>query len=115
MSDNEQQIIAEFDKCPGCGSTNRLAGSVADEQKAKGLLGEDWKLGIYQMGGVIVDPNKVNQMLVGTKVPVVSALVDVCMDCGMIFAVRLVRGEKSLQAVQMPPLPPGSSLPPMSG
>jgi hypothetical protein len=106
MTNNKQRIIAEFDKCPVCGSTRRWADEVAKEQIEKGVMDKGLKYGIYQMGGPILDPRKVNQMLVGTKVPTVSALLDVCMDCGTIYAVRLERGEVPLRMVVAQP-PPG--------
>lgn len=118
MPNNKQRIIAEFDKCPNCGSTRRLAGEVAEEQVEKGLMGQDLKYGLYQMAGPILDPRQVNKMLVGTKVPTVSALVDQCLDCGTIYAVRSERGEVPLKTVvaapppgQFPPgfMPPGMS------
>lgn len=114
MTNNKQQIIAEYDKCPVCGSTRRFAEEVAQEQREKGLMGEGLKFGIYQMAGPILDPSKVNQMLVGTKIPTVSALVDVCLDCGCLYAVRLERGEVPLRAVVAQPSPgqPPGFMPP---
>jgi hypothetical protein len=54
------------------------------------------------------------RMLVGSKVPVILALLDVCLDCGAVYAVRLERSEVPLTAVvvQSPPgqppfMPPG--------
>jgi hypothetical protein len=87
---------------------------VADEQIEKGVMGKGLKYGIFQMGGPILDPRKVTQMLVGTKIPTASALLDVCMDCGTIYAVRLERGEVSLGAVvsQPPPGQPPGFMPP---
>lgn len=114
MTNNKQQIIAEFDKCPNCGSTSRLAGSVAEEQTEKGLMDKGLKYGIYEVGGPVLDPRKVNQMLVGTKVPTVTALLDVCLGCGTIYAVRLQRGEVSLKAMVAQP-PPGPGQPPGFG
>jgi len=113
MTNNKQQIIAEFDKCPHCGSTRKFAEEVADEQREKGLMGKGLKVGIFQMAGPVADPSKISQMLVGTKVPIISALLDVCMDCGTLYAVRLERGEASLSAImaqprgQPPFMPPG--------
>ena len=99
MSNGEEQIIAEFDKCPVCGSSKRFAEMVAEEQREKGLLGEGLKYGIYQVGGPILDPGKVGQMLVGAMVPAITALLDVCLDCGTVYAVRLERSEVSLRMV----------------
>lgn len=117
MTTNKQRIIAEFDSCPHCGSTRRLAGEVAQEQVEKGQMDKGLKYGLHQLGGPILDPRKVNQMLVGTKVPTVSALLDVCLDCGTIYAVRLEKGEVPLKAVVAKPppgQPPPGFMPPMS-
>jgi hypothetical protein len=117
MPNDKQRIIAEFDKCPNCGSTKRYAESVADEQREKGLIGEGLKFGIYQVGGPIFDPRKVNKMLVGSKVPVILALLDVCLDCGALYAVRLERSEVPLRVVvaQPPPGQPPGFIPPFAG
>lgn len=118
MPNNKQQIVAEFDKCPNCGSTRRFAGEVAEEQKEKGAVGEGLKFGLQQVGGPIMDPRKISQTLVGAKVPVVTALLDVCMDCGTIYAVRLERGEVPLRAVVAQPpkgQPPPGMVPPGLG
>ena len=112
MNKDELKIIAEFDACPVCGSTDRFAGGVAEKQREKGLVGKGLKFGIYQMAGPIIDPNKITQVLVGTKVPTVSALLDVCMKCGCLYAVRLERGEATLRGTLAPP-PPGQSPGPM--
>ena len=110
MTNNKQQIIAEFEKCPNCGSTRRLAEEVAVEQREKGMMGKGLKYGLHQLGGPILDPRRVNKMLVGTKIPTVTALLDVCLDCGTIYAVRLERGEVPLGAVVAQP-PPGQPPP----
>lgn len=114
------QVIAEFDKCPGmkdgkpCGSTRRFAGEVAEEQREKGLMGKGLKVGIFQMSGPIADPRKVNQMLVGTKVPIISALLDICMECGTLYAVRLERGDAPLSAIMAQPRGQPPFMPPMA-
>ncbi|MFW6125491.1 MAG: hypothetical protein ACOC58_00135 [Chloroflexota bacterium] len=116
MNRDRQQIIAKFDKCPSCGSTRRLAGDVADEEREKGRMDPELRYGLYEMGGPIVDPRKANEMLVGSMVPVVRAVVDVCLDCGMVYTITLERGEVPLQAVAMKPgqRPPGF-MPPQRG
>jgi len=108
MTNNKQRIIAEFDKCPNCGGTRRLAGEVDEEQIEKGAMEPGLKYGLQQVGGPILDPRKASQILVGTRVPAVFVLLDVCMDCGTLYAVRLERGEAALQGVQRLPgfMPP---------
>ena len=113
MTNNKQQIIAEFDCCPQCGSTRRLAEEVAEEQREKGMMGKGLKYGLHQLGGPILDPRRVNKMLVGTKVPTATALLDVCLDCGNVYAVRLERGEVPLKGIiAQPGQPPPGIMPP---
>jgi len=110
MSNNE--VVAEFAHCPNpnCGSTRRFAEEVAKEQREKGAMGEGLKYGLYQIGGPILDPRKVNQMLVETMVPETFALLDVCMDCGCVYAIRLERQERPLGDIIQPL--PGAKPPP---
>lgn len=109
------KLVAEFDHCPYCGSTRRFAEEVAKEQAEKGAMGEGLKYGLYQIGGPILDPRKVNQMLMETLVPETFALLDACMDCGCIYAVRLERGNIPLGDIIRPlgaKSPPGFIPPP---
>ena len=105
MADNKPEIMAEFDRCPVCGSTRRFAEEVAKEQVEKGAMEPGLKYGLQQVGGPILDPRKASQMLVGARVPAVFALLDVCLGfpdkpCGCVYAVRLERGEAALQGIQ---------------
>jgi len=116
MTNNKQKIVAEFEKCPVCGSTRRFAGSIGDEQKGKGQMGQDLPVGVWEFAGPLFDPRLVSKFLVGSKVPTIRVTIDVCLDCGTIYAVRLERGEASLRAVvaqppqgQPPGFPPGMS------
>jgi len=68
----------------------------AKEQIKKGLMDKGLKYGISQLGGPILDPRKVIQMLVETMLPETFALLDVCRDCGCVYAVRLERQEVPL-------------------
>jgi hypothetical protein len=113
---NNKQIIGEFDKCPNCGSTEKLMESIADEQRKKGLVGEDVKYGLDDLGGPVLDGRMVGKLLVGSKVPAAWCLLDCCLNCGTIYATRITRGEMPLQVVQTPPgkgtpfqMPPGIS------
>jgi len=110
VNSDKQKVIAEFSKCPVCGSTRRFAESVAAEQKGKGLMGKDLPVGVWEFAGPLFDPRMATKMILGTKVPTVRAVIDVCLDCGAVYAVRLERGEASLTNVVARPKmgpPPG--------
>lgn len=73
----------DFNECPNCGSTERLIGSIMKQQvkegKARpGMLGATI---IYQLP--VFDP--VRQPF---SYPVVTAVVDVCAQCGTLYCVH---------------------------
>jgi len=92
---NEPQgIIARFDTCPNCGSTRRLAGSVAEEENERlGKTDDPIVYGLYQMSGAIIVQSRQKHLIHGMKAPIVIAVTDVCLDCGTLYAVQLQRGE----------------------
>ena len=102
------QVIAEFSACPHCGSKRRFVNSIADEQRQKGLFGDD-VVGVFGTSGALLDPKKMSKMVIGTKIPAFDATLDICIDCGTVYAVRLIRSEAMLQVqmgkskFQMPP------------
>lgn len=102
MPEVKWEIVAEIDKCPICGSPNRFAGSVAEEEIKKGVFPEGVKFGLVQPRGRVLDPKRV--VLPESKVPIISALFDVCLGypgkpCGCVYAVRLLRGEEPAEQV----------------
>jgi len=109
MANENQPIIEDNNKCPVCGSTRRFAGQVGEERKKKGLMRENMRYGLFYLGGgPVIDMEKVPVMLVGSKVPAIRALVDVCMDCWAVFCVRREIGE----ATFTPPVGPQGPIPP---
>ena len=85
----------EFSVCPHCGGEG-IAKSIADEEKARGAMGQDANAALQVLQAVIADPRK--PIL---SVPLVVAMVDICSKCGALYAVRV---EKKM--VTLPPLAP---------
>ena len=83
------EIVAEFQRCPACGSTEGFASSVANQEREKGLIRDSLECALDQMGGLIIDRVKSNEENSGRLVPGIRTLVDVCLNCGNIYAVRL--------------------------
>lgn len=85
------ETLAEFKKCPRCGSTARMMETLGKEMKEQGLIGEDLDVGLNEMGGPLVDPRKANQMLSMSTRPGHFAMRDVCLSCGEIYVVKITR------------------------
>lgn len=85
------QVIVRFDKCPWCGSTERMMGKLGEEMKEAGLLSDSLEIGLSEVGGPIIDPSKVGQMLVESYRPGMFALRDICLGCGREITVKVER------------------------
>ncbi len=102
MSNGEQrvEVIAEYAKCPWCGSTDRMMGRLGKEMKEQGLVDENMNVGIVEIGGTVVDPTK--QMLSASYRSGMFALQDICIGCGRQITVRI---EKKMVKVELGTMP----------
>lgn len=80
-----EELLAEFDKCPVCGSPNRLMESLLGENEGGATPC------LLLMSSVAANPRV--PVLIGSVVPVGIAIVDACLDCGVIYAPKLIKGE----------------------
>ncbi len=95
----------EFKKCPQCGSDQRFGEQLTNEIKDKGWAREEFEfcLQIYQ--SVVVDQTQQAKIPIGSKVPGLTVHTDVCMECGTIYATKIMRIEatKSITPAQIQP------------
>jgi len=89
MRNHEPEVVAEFHRCPACGSNQGFATSMANQEREKGLIRDSLECALDQMGGLIIDRVKSNEETANVPVPGIRALVDVCLNCGNVYAVRL--------------------------
>ncbi len=70
----------KFDKCPNCGGTKRIAGSILEQERKKGKIGKSLQGVIQQIQCVITDPR-----LVSLQAPAIIVFMDICADCGTFY------------------------------
>lgn len=101
----DEPKITDITRCPCCGGTKRFARDLAIEQE----LPNAEQFGLHQFGGPVADQKKMQTAMVGTKFPVIVALIDMCTEirddgimCGCLYAYKVIEqvGRKS---IQMPP------------
>lgn len=114
----EEPKVTTVSTCPVCGSTNRLAGDIAKEQ---GIANAE-HYGLQAFGGPIIDKKKLPSTLIGSKVPVVNATVDVCTGirddgsvCGCVYAIAFGVASATLQAQPGRQVVPGAGPMPPGG
>lgn len=106
------KLVNQFDQCPVCGSTNRFYESLAKEVKDRGLTSPDFTAYFNVAQLVVMDRTKDKSIPIGSELPVGIAFVDICQDCGTIYAVRLQRDtvKKHLAIPNIPMPPPNRNL-----
>ena len=108
MADNHDEsknFVKEFDKCPGCGSTEMFFKSILDELKERGLIEKNVKCFQFQLEeGIPLLQEKVNLLPIGSELPAFGRIWDTCCNCGMVHSTHLeVRTfKKSIDVAQMP-------------
>jgi hypothetical protein len=93
----------KFDKCPSCGSPETVAKILNEEEQKKGNLTKEEYVNLWGFQAVITDPNKQSKLILSRKqVSAVQIVVDVCSECGCIFASKAVPGMAILEAAPNP-------------
>ena len=103
----DKNFRATFILCPNCGSNERFLESLAQELKDRGLADREWSFSFDARQGVVVDQERARQgrIPIGSELPGFAIRTDICMKCGTIYAVELIRlqGKTGLSPTQLPP------------
>ncbi len=118
MSDNNEkpqepprpEVIAEFDKCPVCGSPERFAETLAKEAKEKGHMAPDYEYYTNVIQGPVRQASWENKIPFGATITALWAGTDICMNCGTMYGLKLIKG-----FAHKPAIPPGGEVPPPGG
>jgi len=94
----DKNFHKEFTQCPNCGSIYRFCEQLGQELKDRGLAKPDWNFNYGVCSGVVMDGNYTQaKILAGATLPGYGIAVDICMDCGTLYAVRLNRLEGEMK------------------
>lgn len=85
----------KWDKCPVCGSIDRLIESEVKDAKAAGLLGPDARIPAMAARSALFDPNPATPrvLAIGKRFPVIVSFFDVCAACGTLYCVEAHKQE----------------------
>lgn len=84
-----EPINKQFTQCPNCGSESRFCETLANELKRAGFARKEWKYGFDFRQGVVVDQAKEKAIPIGSEVPGFQITTDICIDCGIVYAVDI--------------------------
>lgn len=104
----KEEIVARFSCCPVCGSERGFAQMLADEAKEKGYMSEDCEFYAQVITNIVIDPKMQRIMPVGGGfITAMSVCQETCLDCGNVYAKKLVRGVAQVRMQKVPTGPLG--------
>lgn len=95
----QAQAVWKFDKCPHCGSTERIADSIVKPMRDKGEIKKDSPTGAFISPIHLGNPSA---MLTALTVPSLLTIADVCAKCGTVYAVYVELTHVPSPAMQQP-------------
>ena len=106
----ELQFPIDFTCCPNCGSERRVAETVTNEEIEKGNLKPEHKTPFIASRALIFDPSSMKLVLGEKIVTALYGFIDICADCGTVYARHIEKGQAVVGIELMPPkgqVPPG--------
>ncbi len=88
----------KFSKCPNCGSTRRLFEEQTKLLHEKSTVPTGINFYYESKNQLLGNKQVAEHQLIGSKLPTIATISDVCMDCGTIYIVeyRIDEATKSL-------------------
>ena len=106
----EPNFEAKFGTCPNCGSKERFLEQLGEEAKAKGFARPEWRMMYENRSGAAIDQAKANSIPIGSSVPGFDIEVDICMNCGTMYAIKLKRLTIAVKAPSPQPIVPNRAI-----
>ena len=107
MPEENNKWAKNFDKCPGCGSTERYYEGIIKHLKDRGLL--DQKIMCFdfqQQQGIGLPPEKLAILPIGSEFPAFKRIWDTCCNCGLVYSTHLERTNAKKGISVATPMPP---------
>lgn len=82
-------ISKRFDQCPVCESKERFFEQMGNELKLRGILKPEIGVFMDMKSGTIGNKEMINRLPIGSELPGFAYATDICIKCGLIYAVRI--------------------------
>ena len=87
-----QGLRKQFDKCPGCGSSEQFFEGILKELKGRGLIDQKCACFDFQLQqGFPLSQQKMAILPFGSEIPHFKRIWDTCCSCGLNYATHLER------------------------
>ena len=87
----------KFDKCPNCGSTERLIENEVNEEIKKGRMSKKSKAYSQRTSTLIFNTDDQKLLVISKRAPAIFGLFDVCAECGVLYCVEMHKEEAVIE------------------
>jgi len=88
-----------FDKCPNCGSNQRIVEEKVSSEIAKGNLPPGTRIPALVSQAPIYNPQMVTKLIASRPVNILVGFYDVCADCGTLYCIEMLE-QSALMSVK---------------
>ncbi len=99
-----------FDQCPNCGCSIRVYESAANQMILEGKEPADYRYVMQQFQSVIASPKHLESAPIGSKLPAITTQLDICQDCGTVYAISVEWEEVEKRQAPIRPIVPNAPL-----
>lgn len=106
------ELVKEFKKCPACGSNLGFMKKLAKRVKKKGWMDEEFHFWMQIHQGVVkqATPAMDAKIPMGSTLPAYKICLEVCQECGCVYAGRIYEGEAAKTLTAPKPIGPDDPL-----
>lgn len=91
--DGQGNTVYRYVKCPACGSKKRHFEEMSEKAIKMDLAGKGYLEALIHQTRVVADPVKLAGQPLGAEAPSITFALDICKDCGMVYAPMVITGK----------------------
>ena len=92
-TDGEGTTQYRYPKCPACGSKKRHYEEASEKAIKMGVADKGFLVPMIYDNKTIMDPTKQASIKVGDEAPTMTAALEICKDCGCVYAPMVITGK----------------------
>lgn len=97
------ELVKEIKKCPACDSNLGFMKKLAKKLKKKGWMDEEFHFWMFVREGIVHQASPIvdAKIPIGSGLPAHKVCIEVCSECGCVYAGRIYEAE-AVKGVKMP-------------
>ena len=101
-TDDQGSNKYKYVKCPACGSKKRHFEGLSETAIKMRSAKPGYLIAFMLENRLIGDPEIIRSLPLGTEIPSVISAIDICMDCGCVYAPMVITGKAKVTSAVKP-------------